>query len=157
MDKPIIFIGGDHGGYEHKQVLLEWLRGQGYQVEDMGAHELNPKDDYPKYAFAVAQAVVKAESETNKPVFGIITCRSAGGVTIAANKVTGARAVAVTDVKSAIHAREHNQANIITLSGDWVSESQAKELVKIFLETEFSHEPRHMRRIAQISEFEKRA
>jgi ribose 5-phosphate isomerase B len=85
---------------------------------------------------------------------GILFCRSSGGVVIAANKVKGIRAVAAWDEKSAMHAREHNDANIIAIAGDWTDEESAKKIVKIFLETEFTKEDRHVRRINQIMDYE---
>lgn len=155
MEKPIIVIGSDHGGFEQKQALKEWLQADGYQVEDVGAHTFDPSDDYPQVAFGVAQRVTEYESQITQPdTVGIIICRSSGGVTIAANKVQGARAVAVFDEKSAMHAREHNNANIITLSGDWTSLETAKEVIKIFLATRYANEDRHERRLAQIKQYE---
>ncbi|GIK84283.1 MAG: ribose-5-phosphate isomerase [Patescibacteria group bacterium] len=155
MEKPIIIIGSDHGGFEQKQVLKAWLESERYQVEDVGAHTLDPTDDYPQVAFGVAQRVVENEAQVTQPgAVGIIICRSAGGVTIAANKVEGARAVCVFDERSAIHAKEHNNANIITLSGDWISSERAKEIVQVFLTAIYRKDTRHERRIAQIKKFE---
>ncbi len=155
MEKPIIIIGSDHGGFEQKQVLKEWLQKERYQVEDVGAHSFDPVDDYPQVAFGVAERVVAMESQITQPnAIGIIICRSSGGVTIAANKVDGARAVAIFDERSAVHAKEHNNANIITLSGDWISTERAKEIVQVFLTTLYKKDTRHERRIAQIRSFE---
>jgi len=150
MEKPTIYIGSDHGGFQQKEQLSKWLFELGYSVEDYGPHELDPTDDYPEYAIAVAEAVVMADA----PVIGVITCRSAGGVTIAANKVIGARAVAIFDEKSAVHAKEHNNANIVTISGDWLSDQEAQVTLQVFLETKFTQKQRHVRRLAQISEYE---
>lgn len=156
MEKQLIVIGSDHGGFEQKNIIKDWLQSEDYQVEDVGAYQFNKNDDYPKFGFAVAQKVVNYEKQVTQPdVLGILVCRSSAGVTIAANKVFGARAVSVFDEKSSKHAREHNNANIIAISGDWTSSEQAREIVKIFLNTEYKEEPRHARRIAQISEFEK--
>ncbi len=150
MEKPTIYIGSDHGGFQLKEELSQWLFEEDYSVEDYGAHELDSKDDYPEYAIAVAEAVVAADV----PAIGVVTCRSAGGVTIAANKVVGVRAVAIFDEKSAVHGKEHNNANVITLSGDWLTTEKAKEVLQAFLSAEFKNEERHVRRIAQISEYE---
>ena len=155
MKKPVVIIGSDHGGFEQKKVLKEWLESEDYQVEDVGAHQLDPNDDYPQFAFGVAERVVSYEDQTTQPdAIGIIICRSSGGVTVAANKVNGARAVSIFDEKSAIHAKEHNNANIVTISGDWVSPQKAKEIVQIFLTTLYTKDARHERRIAQIRNFE---
>lgn len=155
MEKSIIFIGSDHGGFEQKKIIKDWLQEQSYHVEDVGAHQFDKDDDYPQFGFAVAKKVTEIEKQITQPgAVGILVCRSSAGVTIAANKVNGARAVSIFDAKSAVHARENNNANIIALSGDWTTIEQAKEILKIFLNTEFSKLPRHERRIAQISEFE---
>lgn len=156
IKQPIIILGSDHGGFAHKQAIIKWLEEHGYQFEDVGAHQFDAKDDYPQFALAVAQRVAQAQSMvTQPPTIGIVTCRSAGGVTIAVNKVVGIRGVTIFDEKSAVHAKEHNDANIVTLSGDWTSQEQAVQLVQIFLNTQFTQAERHIRRLAQISEFEK--
>lgn len=149
MSNKTIYLGADHGGYELKQTLKDWLAQAGYQTNDLGAHELNPKDDYPKFAAAVARAVSQDENG-----LGILICRSGGGMVIAANKITGIRAVEVFNQVSAEHARQHNHANVISLAADWMTENEAKTIVKVFLETEFTHEPRHQRRIEQIHALE---
>lgn len=155
MNKPIIIVGSDHGGFEQKKVIKDWLQTQDYQVEDVGAYQLDPTDDYPKFAIAVANKVVDLENQVTQPdAVGILFCRSAGGVTIAANKVKGARAVAIFDEKSAIHAKEHNNANIISIAGDWTSADKTKEIIKAFLSASYNKEERHQRRLAQIKEFE---
>lgn len=158
MQKQTIYIGSDHGGFEQKHDLIVWLEKNGYRVNDMGPELLDPKDDYPDFAFAVAQAVQKAnktQSVAQDPVaFGILTCRSAAGMTIAANKVAGVRAVAVTDDRSAVHAREHNNANILALSGDWLTELEMRKLTESFILTAFSSEERHVRRLEKIAQFE---
>lgn len=143
----MIYLGADHGGFELKQHILSWLAEWGMPYEDVGAHEFDAADDYPQFAFAVAEKVAVNPQEHR----GILACRSAGGVIIAANKLKGIRAVAVADVKSAQHSREHNDANVIGLSGDWMTLEQAKDTVKVWLTTPFSNDERHLRRIQQIS------
>jgi len=153
----MIYLGADHGGFELKEKIKDYLTELGYKYKDMGNLKYDKDDDYPDYAFAVAEAVGK-QDDSSKPwqdrIKGILLCRSAGGVIIAANKVRNVRAIAVNDVKSSKHAREHNDANVIGLSGDWMTEKEAKEIVKVWLETEFSHEERHERRIKKIMEYE---
>ena len=147
-----IFIGADHGGFALKQTLIAWLQNQNYEVEDCGAFFLDPGDDYPDIAFTVAEKTV-AQPDT----YGLLLCRSGGGVCIAANKVKGARAVAASDEVSAKHAREHNNAQILVLGADFVSsEEKAKKIVETFMTTAFSHESRHQRRIEQIQNYEER-
>lgn len=145
-----IFLGTDHGGYELKNTIKEWLLHEGYQVEDKGAFVLDPDDDYPEFAFAVAEAVV-ASGESG---LGLLFCRSGGGVAIAANKVRGARALEIGSPQEAQYARQVNDANIATLPADWLSEEQCKAIIKAFLEADFSNEERHARRVAQIVEYE---
>ena len=153
----MIYIGADHGGYELKEKIKQWLSEWKLQYVDCGAHTVDPEDDYPQFAFSVAEAVSHEDNMTkswSKRTKGILVCRSAGGMVIAANKVKDIRAIAVTDLKSAKHSREHNDANVLGLSGDWMNEKQAKEIIKMWLDTEFSNEARHKRRINQIRERE---
>mgnify|MGYP001615994641 FL=1 len=145
-----VYIGADHGGFELKKKIFSWLQTAGYTVTDCGNSVFNAQDDYPTFAFAVSEAVAKDEKSK-----GVIICRSAAGAVIAANKVTQIRAVAVFDPKAALHARAHNDANVLGLSGDWTDANSAAEILKIFLATEFSKETRHARRIAQITAYEK--
>jgi ribose 5-phosphate isomerase B len=144
----MIFLGADHGGFSLKEQVKLWLSAGKYEFEDCGAKTLDPGDDYPPYAFAVAQNVSRGGAK------GILFCRSSGGMVIAANKVQGIRAVAAWDEKSAKHAREHNDANIIAIAGDWMDYETAEKIIRIFLTTEFSNEERHSRRINQIMDYE---
>ncbi len=144
-----IYLGTDHGGFEYKEQLKPWLSDQGYVVTDCGAHQLEPEDDYPEFAFQVANRVAQ---DTNSR--GILLCRSGAGMAIAANKVAGIRAVDVVDQKSVVLAREKNDANIISLAGDWMKLEEIKKIISLFLETRFSQAKRHVHRIAQITEFE---
>jgi len=145
----MIYLGADHGGYELKETIKRFLKLKGFEFKDLGNLKFDNEDDYPIYAFKVAEAVSK-----DKNSLGILLCRSAGGVIIAANKVKGVYAVAVVDEKSAKHAREHNNANVSGLSGDWMDENQAKEIVKTFLETNFTNEGRQVKRLNMIREYE---
>lgn len=153
----MIYLGCDHGGFQLKEKVKKWLGEWKLEFKDLGAHKLDPEDDYPQYAFAVAEKVSQEDDMTQawkKRTKGILICRSAGGVIIAANKVKEVRAVSVWDLKSAKHSREHNDANVLGLSGDWMNEAEAKEIIRAWLNTEFSHEKRHERRITQIRERE---
>ena len=150
-----IVIAADHGGFELKNALKKFLEEKGYTVEDKGPETLDPEDDYPDYGKKVAERVGKDGSEIGQQdIMGILICRSAAGIIIAANKVKGVRAVAVHDEKGAKHSREHNDANVLGLSGDWTSESKAKKLVTIWLETPYSNEERHTRRLKKIADME---
>jgi ribose 5-phosphate isomerase B len=153
----MIYLGADHGGFAIKEQIKKWLSEWGYLYEDCGATTLVPDDDYPQYAFAVAEKVSGNGEDSvqwKNQAKGIVVCRSASGVVIAANKVKNIRAVAVFDQKMAIHARRDNDANVIGISADWTNESDVKILLKSWLETEFSQEERHVRRVNQIHEKE---
>lgn len=145
----MIYLGADHGGFQLKEKIKKWLVEWGYRYEDVGNSKLDPNDDYTEFAFKVAEKV--AGEVGNK---GVLACRSAVGMVIAANKVRGVRAAAVFDEASAKHSRTHNDANVVALSGDWLPDEEAKKVLKVWLETEFSGEERHVRRIKRISEFE---
>lgn len=157
----MIYLGSDHGGFDLKEKIKKWLTRWGYAWEDLGNALYEKEDDYPNFAFAVSQKVAEEEESGNvypkawidRPK-GIITCRSAAGMVIAANKVEGARAATAFDSRSAKHCRLHNDVNILALSNDWLEEYQAKKILKVWLETEFSGEERHVRRLKEISEFE---
>lgn len=146
-----IFIGADHGGFVLKNILISFLEKLDYEVEDCGALILDPGDDYPEISFTVAEKV-----KDDQGSLGILLCRSGGGVAIAANKVAGIRAVSAIDEASAVHARKDNDAQILVIGADFVSsEEKAKKIVTEFLQTDFSEEPRHQHRIAQIHSYEK--
>lgn len=153
----MIYLGSDHGGFELKEAIKKVLDKSGYKFKDLGNSSFDKDDDYPEYAFAVAKKVGK-EDDPTKPwkdrSKGILFCRSSGGMIIAANKVKGVRAASVFDEVSAKHSREHNDANVIALSGDWTDEKQARKIILKWLETEFSNEMRHKKRINMIKEFE---
>lgn len=144
-----VYIGVDHGGYQLKEELKKYLSELGYAVEDVGAHELNPEDDYPDYVFPTAESVAR-----NSGSMGIVIGRSGNGEAIAANKVKGIRAALCWNEEVAKKAREHNDANVLSLGADYISLDEAKNIVKTFLETPFSEEERHKRRIEKISEYE---
>ena len=155
--KPKIVIGADHGGYKLKEELKPFLKQLGYQVDDAGTNS-EESVDYPDYAIKVGEAVGKEDSLTVQfpKVMGILLCRSAAGMMIAANKIKGVRAVAAFDEASAKHSREHNAANVLGLSGDWMTADQAKKVVKAWIEAPFPGEERHLRRIRKIVQLEKR-
>jgi ribose 5-phosphate isomerase B len=143
-----VIFGSDHGGFKLKEALKPFVRQLGYEVEDLGTNS-EEAVDYPDYAASVSRKVAKGQG------LGILLCRSAAGMVMAANKIHGIRAVAAFDVKSAQHSKEHNDANVLALSGDWLTDDQAKEIVKMWLETPFSNEERHARRIQKMMALEK--
>lgn len=147
---PKVFIGADHGGFEFKEKIKAYLTATGYIVEDCGAETLAPEDDFPPFAFAVAQKVAQ-----DPYARGVLLCRSGVGMTIAANKVPGARAATLHTGAEAVHARSHDDVNIAALPADFLSEQEIFEVLGIFLVTPFSDEERHQRRLTQISAFER--
>lgn len=142
-----IYIGSDHAGYELKEKLKTFLGDLKYEVEDKGAFSFNPTDDYPDFVTPVANAVAKKDGS-----FGVVIGSSGQGEQIDANKIDGIRAAEFYGANMEIVklAREHNDANILSLGARFVSEDEAKEAVKIFLETKFSGEERHIRRISKL-------
>lgn len=152
----MIYLGADHGGFELKEKIKTWLKEWGEAYEDLGAHELIPGDDYTVYAHEVASRVDR-ESDRSQPwndqAKGILLCRSGGGMLIVANRYHQIRGDYIFDAKSAAHARDDNDCNVVSLAGDWVEEDQAKEALKAWLETPFSNEERHIRRVNDINNF----
>ena len=143
-----IALGCDHGGFELKEDLKNFLIEQGYEVIDYGTN--SPEMiDYPDIAFPLAKDVAKGKCER-----GIICCGTGVGVSIVANKVHGIRAANCTDTFSARASREHNNANILTLGGRVIGKGLAQEIVQVWLKSEFI-EGRHLRRINKISDYEK--
>ena len=144
-----IYIAADHAGFKLKEKLKRWFSKKGIQCIDMGNTVLDPTDDYPDYAVPLARKVVATKS------LGILVCGSAQGVCITANKIKGARAAIPFSLKEAKLSREHTDANIICLSGWFMSTHKAKKMIKIFMETPFSTEKRHVRRVNKIKNLEK--
>jgi len=144
----MIYLGADHAGYALKEHLKKFLQTKGYAVKDLGAHKLVKTDDYPDYASKVAKAVQKDGK-------GILVCGSAEGICIAANKFNGIRAVPVWTLQNAKLSREHNDANILCLSGWQIPKKKAEQIVLTWLKTPFSKEARHIRRIKKIARLER--
>ena len=142
-----IAVGADHGGYELKQHVAEFLIAQGHQVKDFGAHSQEPAD-YPDFAAPVARAVAAGEFGR-----GILICGTGIGISMAANKIRGARAAVCTNCYMARMSRNDNDANILCLGGRVVGLGLALDIVQVFLNTEFL-EGRHARRVEKISALE---
>lgn len=145
----MIYLGADHRGFELKTRLAKRLIDEGYQVTDLGNDHLDPNDDYVIFARKVADSV--AEDDKNK---GILLCGSGAGVDMVANKVEGIRSALVFDVPRAVQARAHEDANVISLPADTLDEESAWEIIKAFLQTQFSGEARHERRLEEMEEVE---
>lgn len=145
----IIYLGADHGGFELKQKIKQYLEQKGYQVEDLGAFKLDPNDDYPSIAWEVATKV-SADHDSR----GILFCRTGAGMVVVANKAKGVRAVDVMTVEQSRLAREKNDANVISLAADWVRSDQVLLIIDTFLSTDFEQNSRHQRRVEQIKKIE---
>jgi len=148
-----IYLGADHGGFVLKAELRQWLEAEGQTVVDVGALTLDPADDYPDFAFQVAEQVAADPSGQAK---GVILCRTSAGVVISANKVVGIKAASTSTPELAAAARAHNDVNVIGLGADTLNFDQARAIVKTFLETEFSQDERHVRRLIKIKKYEKK-
>ena len=144
-----IYIASDHGGYEIRKELVNYLQGKGYVIEDMGNKKHDPQDDYPDFILPLAEKVAGDMGAT-----GIILGRSGNGEAIAANKVKGIRAAVCLNKEIAKMAREHNNANILYLVADYIDLDTAKVIVDTFLETFFSTEEKHKRRVNKITSYE---
>ena len=123
---------------------------QAYEVEDEGAHSLDPIDDYPDFMHPAAKKI-----GANLDARGIFLCRSGAGAAIVGNKVKDVRAVVARTVEEAKHAREHNDANVVALSSDSLTAEQARDIVATFLTTPFSGEDRHLRRLKKVMNIER--
>lgn len=143
-------ISADHGGFELKEMLRDYLKGLSYEVVDFGANELVQLDDFPDYVIPMARAVANKEVER-----GIAVCGSGVGACIAANKVRGVRAALITDHFSAHQGVEDDDMNVMTIGGRVVGFNVAQELVTSFLKAEFIGAERHLRRLEKVHQIEK--
>ncbi len=148
----MIYLAADHRGFKLKEELKRHLLDKGYEVEDVGAFAYNPTDDYPDFVYAAAVKIAE-DPEKHR---GIFICGSGMGMDIAANKIKGIRATVAYSKESAKHARTNDNVNVITLAGDVLNFGEAREIVDIFLTTEFSGEERHVRRLKKIEEIEEK-
>ena len=145
-----IGIAADHGGFEAKQKLVDFLHSmEDITVTDYGADEYDAQDDYPDFATKIAQAVAQGEVER-----GIAICGSGVGASIAANKIHGVRAALICDTYSARQGVEHDDMNIICFGARVFGEELIKEMTKAFLKAHFSGEERHVRRLNKVKALE---
>lgn len=145
-----IHIGSDHAGLEFKNKIVAHLKSKGHEVVDHGPHDFDPLDDYPVFCIPAAEAVAKEPGS-----FGIVLGGSGNGEQIAANKVKGIRAALVWSIEIAELARTHNDANVMALGGRMHDEAYCLKLVDTFLNTPFSKDERHVRRIGLVAKYEK--
>lgn len=142
-----IYIGSDHAGYELKEKIKTYIKDLGYEIEDKGAFSFEPTDDYPDFIVPVAEEVSK-----DKESLGVILGGSGQGEQISANKIDGIRAIEYYggNLEIVKLGREHNDANILSLGARFVNEQEAEEAVRLFIETPFSNDERHKRRLDEI-------
>ena len=143
-----IAIGCDHGALELKNAVVEHLQKQGHEVKDFGTYT-SASCDYPDFVGPAAQAVASGECER-----GIVMCTTGIGVSIVANKVKGIRCALLSDVMSARLTRAHNDTNMMALGAGVVGKMLALEIVDTWLDTAFSHDERHQRRINKVMAYE---
>ena len=145
-----VYLGSDHAGYELKMHLVNHLTKQGHDVVDVGPDAYDPEDDYPAFCLHTGARVVADEGS-----LGVVIGGSGNGEQIAANKIDGVRAALVWRTEIAQLARQHNDANVIAIGAREHTPDDATAFVDTFLATPFSGNPRHARRIAQLTEYER--
>jgi ribose 5-phosphate isomerase B len=144
-----VYLGSDHAGFELRQHLLRVVADLGHEPVDCGADSYDPEDDYPPYCFDTAARVVADPGS-----LGIVLGGSGNGEQIAANKVRGVRAALAWNEETARLARQHNDANVVAVGARQHTPEEAAKLVEVFLETPFSNDPRHIRRIGLLTAYE---
>jgi len=141
-----IAIGADHGAFDRKAEVIKHLQAAGHEVKDFGTY--SPAScDYPEIGRAVAEAVANGEYER-----GIVMCTTGIGISIVANKVSGIRCALCADVTSARLTREHNDANMLSIGAGIIGPNLTMDIVDMFINTEFSNEEKHVRRISKIEQ-----
>ena len=144
-----VHLGSDHAGLELKEHLVTWLRDQGHEPVDHGPFVQDPQDDYPVFCLRAAQGVVDDPGS-----LGVVIGGSGNGEQIAANKVPGVRSALAWSEETARLAREHNDANVVSVGGRMHTLEEMTRFVAIFLDTAFSGEERHARRIGMLAAYE---
>jgi ribose 5-phosphate isomerase B len=152
-----IYLASDHAGFELKENIKKFLTDLGYEIKDFGAHKLDDNDDYPDFIRQAAEAVAKCEegspsTGSGRKCSAIIFGGSGEGEAMVANRIKGVRAAVIYKFDKDIIklSREHNDANVLSIGARFVKEKDALEAIKIWLETDFTNEERHVRRIAKI-------
>lgn len=142
-----IYLGADHRGFEVKEEVKNWLIENEFLVEDVGAYQLDPEDDYVDFALKVAESI-EGDGEGS---YGVLLCGSGHGVDIVANRFSHVRAVIGFNEEVTVQGREHEDANVLVLPTDWLSGEEACERVRLFLETKTSDSTRYKRRRARLA------
>ncbi|MER7890828.1 ribose-5-phosphate isomerase [Micromonospora sp. NPDC094482] len=144
-----VYLGSDHAGYELKVHLANYLAKQGYEVVDVGPHGFDPDDDYPTFCLHTGDRVVADAGS-----LGVVIGGSGNGEQIAANKIEGVRAALAWNIETAQLSRQHNDANVVAVGARQHTLDEATGIVEAFLDTPFSGNERHARRIAQVAAYE---
>ena len=148
----MIYLAADHRGFPLKEIVEVFLADEGYEYEDVGADHLDPEDDYVDFALDAAKKIAE-NPETHR---GIFICGSGHGMDIVANRFHGIRAALCFNADVARQSREHEDSNVLVLPADWLTPDQEYEIFTTWLETKFSGEERHVRRMKKIKEIEER-
>ncbi|WP_046469548.1 ribose-5-phosphate isomerase [Allosalinactinospora lopnorensis] len=144
-----VYLGSDHAGFELKEHLVSWLKERGYEVVDAGPAVYDAEDDYPPFVLRAAEGVA-----ADKGAVGVVLGGSGNGEQMAANKVAGIRAALAWSEETARLAREHNNANVLSIGGRMHPLEESTRFVEVFLTTPYSGGERHTRRIEMISRYE---
>ncbi|HLJ91276.1 MAG TPA: RpiB/LacA/LacB family sugar-phosphate isomerase [Candidatus Angelobacter sp.] len=142
-------IAADHGGFGLKEELISYLRSSGHEVIDVGAHELDPNDDYPDFVIPLTRIILEGKVQR-----GIAICGSGVGASVCANKVVGIRAALIQDHFSAQQGVEDDHVNILCMGGRTMGPAVARDLVNTFLAAEYSQGERHLRRLQKVASLE---
>ena len=145
-----VAIGADHAGFDLKCEITAWLESQGHQVSDVGSYQMDPNDDYPDFAVAVAGSVLSGDTKR-----GIVICGSGVGASITANKVKGIRACLCHDSYTARQGVEHDNMNVICIGGRVIGIELTKVVLEAFLDASFIQETRFQRRLDKLIQVEK--
>ncbi len=151
-----VHLGSDHAGLELKEHLLNWLADNGFEAVDHGPFVYDALDDYPVFCLRAAESVA-ADQHDGLDSLGVVIGGSGNGEQIAANKVKGVRAALVWSEETAVLAREHNDANVVSVGGRMHTLEDMTRFIEVFLGTPYSGEERHSRRIAMLADYEKTA
>lgn len=141
-----VYFGADHRGFELKESLKKFVKNMGYEVEDLGARERKPDDDYPDYGTLVAEKVNKDPDNTR----GVLICGSGVGMDVVANRYKNVRSALATLTDLAYDARHDDDANVLTLAANFTNEEDAKNIVKVFFTTPFDGNLRYRRRLMKV-------
>lgn len=145
----MIYLAADHRGFELKEKIKRWLKEWGYEYEDLGNEKLEPEDDYPDFAIKVAKKIRKGKAREKKDM-GIVICGSGVGMDIVVNRFSGVRGGLGFSQQQVRLARRDDNINILALPADFITEQEARGIVRIFLETQFSQGEKYLRRLKKI-------